>query len=174
MQVRECLRSARGGMPCPSSPRSSLGAILTVENRVQAVLYLICTLAAGQLVLLHYLEGRQLGSEVRGRGARDADTKERLALQIRVNAARLQMKSVDRIEAEVGNLAARAEASGAVVRPQTLSQATHLKNESREAYQQLQEDLKKLRILEEKLVRAAVHEQIEADVSLALERDRAG
>jgi len=139
----------------------------------QTVLYLICALAVGQLFVLHYLEGSHLDSQRASRAVWDADAKERLALQIRVNAAQLQMKAVDQIEAEIGELTARTKAGTEVVRPQTLSQATHLKNASHEAYAQLQEDLKKMQILEEKLVRATTHEQIEADVSAALAQDQA-
>jgi len=134
---------------------------------VQNALYLLCALAVGQLLVLHHLEGGQL-SEPAHRRELQGDAKERIALQIRVNAAKLQMKTIDEFDDKLDQLDARTQATGKSVHPKTLAQASLLKNSSREAYARLQQDLLMLQGLEEKMLRTAAHEQIERDVSAAI------
>jgi hypothetical protein len=148
-----------GAAPPESPPRRA--------GYVQNALYLICALAAGQLLVLHHLEGGQL-SEHAHRRELQGDMKERIALQIRVNAAKLQIKTIDDFDDNLDQLDARTQAAGKSVHPKTLAQASLLKNSSREAYARLQQDLLMLQGLEEKMLRAATHEQIERDVSAAI------
>lgn len=148
-----------GAAPPDSPPRRAV--------YVQNALYLICALAAGQLFVLHHLEGGQL-SENTHRRELQGHLKERLALQIRVNSAQLQMKTIDAFDDELDLLDARTQAAGKSLRPTTLAQASLLKNSSRDAYARLQQDLLMLQGLESKMLRAAAHEKIERDVSAAI------
>ena len=163
-----CMHRMAGAVPgtagaAPSPPKRAV--------YVQNALYLICAVAAVQLFVLHHLEGGHLSEHARSRQLQ-ADKRARLALQIRVNAAQVQLKSIDELDASVAQMDARTKAAGEAVRPKTLAQASQLRNSSHEAYAQLQQDLRMLQELEDKMLRAADHEQIERGVAAAIAQDR--
>ena len=139
---------------------------------LQGALCIICALALGQVLVLHHLDGG--GAPTR---RLDAAGRERLAVQIRVKAAKLNSKEIDKLDAGISALSERTRVASQRVRPTTISQSTQLyhqqnNNASAAAYAQLQHDMEALQDLEAKLTRAATHEAIERDVAMALEQDR--